>query len=521
MEIIQKARPGPSIIISIMMVICVTISLGAQLSPHDAVNAMGRGINMGNTLDPPGGEGTWNNPPAQEYYFDDYKDAGFTCVRLPITWGWHTDTVLPYTIDSAWLDRIEQIVDWGLSRDLLVIINMHHDYWIKENYTEENIARFDSIWSQIAVRFQDKSDSLIFEIINEPNPMTLGHVNELNARVLEIIRRTNPTRNVCFSGHRWSNSEELVQASVPDDDYLIGYYHSYDPYPFGLEGPGTYGSDADIAKTVSKFQGVASWSAEHDVPVILGEFGYINLCEYNSRMCAYATVVEKSRVYNVAFQAWDDGGDFRIYNRAQRTWNEIKDILIYTYPESPYKMSIDSFAGTSIRIGWINRTTDNDSIIVQRKVNNGDFGFFAKIAYDANTFDDTETIIGNSYYYRLSTILGDTLEIQSYPIMMTVESSGLANPENDSDSNQVQLFDNYPNPFNTVTTFTFNLPSRYFVTLKIFDVIGREMETIISEELDGGEHTREWNAKGLSSGIYYYRVQAGNFTETKRLTILR
>jgi len=530
MEIMQKTRPGPSmevfymkksLIISIMMVVCVTISLGGQLSPHDAVNAMGRGINMGNTLDPPGGEGTWNNPPAQEYYFDDYKDAGFTCVRVPITWDQHTDTVLPYTIGSTWLNRIEQIVDWGLSRDLLVIINAHHDSWIKEDYTAENIERFDSIWSQIATRFQDKSDSLIFEIINEPNPMSLANVNELNERVLGIIRTTNPTRNVCFSGHMWSNSEQLLVADIPVDNYLIGYYHSYDPYPFGLEGPGTYGSNADIAKTVAKFQSVATWATNNNIPVVLSEFGYINKCEYNSRMCAYATVTEKARTFNVAFQAWDDGGNFRIYNRNTRMWNEIKDILIYTYPESPYKMSIDTFADTLIRVGWINRTTDNDSIIVERKINNDTFGFFAKIAYNDTTFDDSTTSTGNSYYYRLKTVLGDTLEIHSYPIMMTVESSGLPESEDDSISAQVQFFDNYPDPFNTSTIFRFILPSKSFVTLKIFDTIGREVETVISEELDGGEHTREWNAKGLSSGIYYYRIQVGNFTRTKRLTILR
>jgi aryl-phospho-beta-D-glucosidase BglC (GH1 family) len=509
-----------SSIILIMILFCITINSNAQLSPQDAAAAMARGINLGNTLEPPGGEGTWNNPPAEEYYFDDYLDAGFTSVRLPITWGWHTDTVPPYTIDPAWLDRVEEVVDWGLSRGLIVIINAHHEWWIKGNYTTENIARFDSIWSQIATRFQDKSDSLIFEMINEPEPMSLENVNELNERVLGVIRRTNPTRNVCFSGHRWSNSEELFQAAVPDDDYIIGYYHSYDPWPFGLEGPGTYGSDADIAATVAKFIGVTNWASLHGLPVILGEFGFINRCEYNSRMCAYATVTEKARVYNVAFQVWDDGGDFRIYNRAARTWNEIKDILIYTYPESPYKMRIDTLlADTVIRVRWINRTTDNDSITVERKVDDGNFESFAKIAYDATEFIDTTVSTGSAYYYRLRTILGDTLLIQSYPVMISLVSSGV--PENNSIPSQVQLLDNYPNPFNNSTTFSFNLPSRSFVTLKIFDAIGREVATVISEELESGKHTRLWNAQGLSSGIYYYKIQVGKITETRKLAIIR
>lgn len=509
------------LISSIMIIVCFSISLNAQLSPEDAVNAMGRGINMGNTLDPPDGEGTWNNPEAEECYFDDYKEAGFNCVRIPITWGKHTDTLPPYTIDSAWMDRVEQIVDWGLSRDLIIIINTHHDSWIKEEYTEENKARFDSIWSQIAIRFQDKSDSLIFEIINEPYPMSLEDVNELNARVLGIIRKTNPTRNVCFSGHMWSNSEQLVVADIPDDDYLIGYYHSYDPWPFGLEGPGTYGSDADIASTEAKFEQVSNWSEQNNVPVILSEFGFIYKCEYNSRMCAYATVVEKTLVYNVAFQVWDDGGNFRVYNRDERTWNEIRDILIYTYPESPNKMSIDTFADTLINLKWNNRTAENDSIVVERKVNGGDFDFFARIAPDATEFNDTTISTGNSYYYRLKTTIGDSLEVQSYPIMMTVESSGLLEQEEDSTPAQIRLFDNYPNPFKIYTTFTFTIPSESFVTLKVFDSIGREVETVVSEELDRGKHTRRWIAQGLSSGIYYYRIQAGDFTETKKLEIIK
>ena len=308
-------KPKNACIALFLVLFCTIVSMNAQLTPRDAIKSMVRGINMGNTLEPPDGEGTWGNGPAQESNFDDYKNAGFTCVRMPVTWDKHTGKTSPYTINSTWLNRVEQIVDWGLSRKLIIILNAHHEGWIKENYTADNVARFDSIWSQIATRFKDKSDSLLFEIINEPYPMSLDHVNELNTRILSTIRKTNPTRIVLFSGHMWSNSQELVQAAIPDDDYLIGYYHSYDPYPFGLEGPGTYGSDADINATVQKFEQVSDWGAEHNLPVVLGEFAYTYKCEYNSRMCAYATVVDKALEYNVAFNVWEDGGDFKFYNR--------------------------------------------------------------------------------------------------------------------------------------------------------------------------------------------------------------
>jgi hypothetical protein len=70
---------------------------------------------------------------------------------------------------------------------------------------------------------------LLFEVINEPYPLSLANVNDLNARTIQTIRKTNPTRIVLFSGNNYSNSDELVAATIPSDNFIIGYYHSYDP----------------------------------------------------------------------------------------------------------------------------------------------------------------------------------------------------------------------------------------------------------------------------------------------------
>ncbi len=112
----------------------------AQLTPQEAAIQMQKGINLGNTLEPPL-EGGWNNPAAQEYYFDMYRDAGFTCVRVPVRWDEHTQDSYPYKIDEAWLQRVEQVVDWGLSRGLFIIINAHHEEWIKSNYSNAALPR--------------------------------------------------------------------------------------------------------------------------------------------------------------------------------------------------------------------------------------------------------------------------------------------------------------------------------------------------------------------------------------------
>jgi hypothetical protein len=83
------------------------------------------------------------------------------------------------------------------------------------------------------------------------------------------------------------------------------------------------------------------------------------------------------------------------------------------------------------------------------------------------------------------------------------------------------LFQNYPNPFNPMTNISFSLPSRSFVVLKIFDAFGREVSVLRSEELPAGTYSQEWNARGLASGVYFYRLQAGSFTETMKLLLLR
>jgi photosystem II stability/assembly factor-like uncharacterized protein len=83
------------------------------------------------------------------------------------------------------------------------------------------------------------------------------------------------------------------------------------------------------------------------------------------------------------------------------------------------------------------------------------------------------------------------------------------------------LEQNYPNPFNPTTTISFTLPSKAFVSLKVFDLLGREVATIVFEEMLIGNYTREWNAMNMSSGIYFYRLQAGLFTETKKLILLK
>ncbi len=86
---------------------------------------------------------------------------------------------------------------------------------------------------------------------------------------------------------------------------------------------------------------------------------------------------------------------------------------------------------------------------------------------------------------------------------------------------QFKLYQNYPNPFNPGTTFEFYIPQRNFVSLKVFDVIGNEIAVLVNEEKSAGKHTINFDASDLSSGVYFYRLTAGNFIQTKKMLLLK
>ena len=84
-----------------------------------------------------------------------------------------------------------------------------------------------------------------------------------------------------------------------------------------------------------------------------------------------------------------------------------------------------------------------------------------------------------------------------------------------------QLSQNYPNPFNPITIINYSIPQASYITLKIYNVLGKEITTLVNEEKLPGNYKVEFNGSNLSSGIYFYRIRAGNFTATKKLVILK
>lgn len=310
-------------------------STAGSESPATVIARMGIGINLGNTLDAFPNEGDWA-PKARSKYFKAYADAGFKHVRIPVTWDTHVATEAPYQIDEAYLDRVEQVIDWALSQPLYVIVNAHHETWLKEHYGDAAVrARFDAIWQQLATRLKNKPPRLMFEILNEPVGMTAADVDDLNKRILSIIRTTNPHRIAIFSGNGYTSIDELVKTAVPDDPALIANFHSYNPWPFAGQCTTGWGTPTDYADLRAIYDRAKAWSDSNNVPVMVNEFGVAhydftkpdNICDPEARLNYLKAHVANATEHGFAATVWDDGGSFQIYDRQGNRWGAEKTVL--------------------------------------------------------------------------------------------------------------------------------------------------------------------------------------------------
>jgi hypothetical protein len=84
-----------------------------------------------------------------------------------------------------------------------------------------------------------------------------------------------------------------------------------------------------------------------------------------------------------------------------------------------------------------------------------------------------------------------------------------------------KLYQNYPNPFNPATRIKFAIPRKSFITLKIFDITGREVLKVTETEMNAGSYSYDWNASGFASGIYFYRLTGEGFTDTKKMLLVK
>ncbi len=304
-----------------------------DINAIDLVKEIKIGWNLGNTLDSSGtgkfSEISWGNPLTKKVMIDKVKEAGFNTLRIPITWQQHIGSAPDYKIDKGWLDRVQDVVNYGIANDMYVIINMHHEDWYSPYYDKKDAAidQMKKTWKQIADRFQNYDEHLIFEGMNEPrhkgapDEWTGGNkegwdvINQLNAAFVGTIRDAggnNSLRHLMIPPYAASSNTMVWEKfEVPKDKKVIVSIHAYTPYNFALNINGT--SDWSITNKNDTYEidtlvkNINDYFISKGIPVILGEYGALDKDNLSCRIAWAEYYVKKAKENGIPCIVWDNG----------------------------------------------------------------------------------------------------------------------------------------------------------------------------------------------------------------------
>jgi len=331
-----------------------------NITSQQLVEDMTFGWNLGNTLDvcqaDRDGDGKinehveagekvdetlWGNPKATKELFTSLKKNGVNAVRIPVTWRDHMDS--NGNIDREWMDRVQQVVDYAYSQGMYVIINVHHDgggdpkfgaWIIEESQKDYNtfLKKYKNIWKQIAERFKNYSDYLIFESMNEVGFDTLYNknkadaynlINKINQDFVDIIRATggnNAKRHLLIAGY-YTDIERTCDSlyKMPDDKAgrCILSVHYYTPWDFcTCDRKHTWGTNSEVRQMETLIGKMKKNFVDKGIPVIIGEYA-----ASGSDLSSCIFFIEKLNKlcsdYGIATFIWDSGSQV---NRKTYKW---------------------------------------------------------------------------------------------------------------------------------------------------------------------------------------------------------
>lgn len=322
-------------------------------SPSEITEAINVGWCLGNTFDSYNTnktglstETSWGNLKTTEEMIKDVKIAGFNAIRIPVTWGEHMDGNV---IQTEWLDRVQEVVDYAYNNDMFVILNMHHDDYIWFNPTDEEYQndsqKLCAIWEQIAERFKDYGDRLLFEGMNEPRtiesekewvggtPEERAIINKYEQDFINTVRASggnNSERTLIITSYAASAETVAIDdITIPDDKNIIVSVHYYAPWKFS-EGIDSTFTDEGKTELDNKFAEIKQKFIDKGIPVIIGEFGCVNATDIATRAEYYQYYISSAKANGIKCFVWDNGkssgeSSFGIFNRGNLSWNE--DIL--------------------------------------------------------------------------------------------------------------------------------------------------------------------------------------------------
>lgn len=302
---------------------------------------MGVAWNLGNALDAISEDGkvneqAWNEAVTTKKLIQAVKGQEFNTVRIPVSF---LDKInSDGTVDSEYLARIQQVVDYAYSQGMFAVIDMHNDggevanKWLDITKTGAEFdaikTKFAAVWTDIATYFRAYDQKLVFEGFNElmngnynaaPQQYQLDNVNALAQAFVTAVRSAggkNDDRVLIVAGYNTNIQETIngfVKPTDTESDRLMLSVHYYDPYNFTLNensGENTWGTDEQKQAMATAIDDIALFAMSEGMPVFIGEYGPIdkNNIEARKAYCYELNYCAKNNgVANVVTAYWDNG----------------------------------------------------------------------------------------------------------------------------------------------------------------------------------------------------------------------
>jgi endoglucanase len=287
-----------------------------------------------------------NEIPFNKYVEQDFinaKSLGADVVRLPVTFHFFTKSETDHTLEPLLLKYLDTVIDWAEKHQIYLIIDNHSFHPI--NPTDPNIDKIlIPVWEQLARHFKDRSDYLIYEILNEPHHICDERWGEIQGAAIDVIRKIDPKHSIIVGGTDYNSISKLETIPRYKDENLIYTFHFYDPHIFTHQGAtwgspslaslsgvpfpavkeripeipsdlkgtsiekalATYEKDASFETLCTTLDKPAAFSKERGVPVFCGEFGVLLIQSPEAdRVKWYEFVCDALNKRKISWTCWD------------------------------------------------------------------------------------------------------------------------------------------------------------------------------------------------------------------------
>jgi endoglucanase len=467
---------------SVLFILSAFIFTTPLLSQLPTATEIARNLKIGwnivNTLEVPinniNAETGWGNPKVNQTLINAVCNAGFNTIRIPCAWDSHANQST-LEIDTAWLRRVREVVDYCYANNMYVIINCHWDNgWLENNVTE---AKKDTVnkkqkayWTQIANYFKDYDEHLLFAGANEPNvndATGMAVLSSYHQTFIDAVRSTggnNSSRVLVIQGPSTDiEKTNTLMKTMPTDsisDRLIAEIHYYTPWNFcGLTtdeswgkmfyfwgkdyhsttNPGRNATWGEESTVESYFQLMKTKFVDKGIPMVLGEYGAVKRTSLT-------------------------GNDLTLHIASREYWFQYVTNAALRYGMIPYC--------------WDNGIFDRNNGAV---VDQGTLDAIVRGAAPTSVQDRQES---------------DSRSASEYVTAL-------------------------PNPVSSSTKIQYSLHTNARVTIGIYNILGQQVARFEDLSGDAGMHSVTWNPGALSNGTYFIVVHSGDHLLTKKVLLVR